>query len=873
MCSHESIQAKLLTFSTQVLAFEGVFVNNRDLQNATLNSQVALNHQASVRLVQPAPALKVDAVRAVDRVARPIDPNLVSRPSVPIVAKPIQRVPTLEPILTRPEQTRWINPKLGRYVAEIREPIGGVTRDRVTVPISPSIEVTDTILFEDAKDATKQFYLPRYRLAERNQQIQMSLEANGQSWNLVIHLEKYPAAALPIQVRDAKEIDHTVSVILEHRLIAGDAKGGQKEWVFPSITPEPAGVLAVLPILTRDERDLLVQVLTEASYGANLIVRRSMNVAIPVASSSDSATPVNPPAKQACYPNLPAPQLQITGTENYEAGGKQWTRYLLSVANWSAFPNDLFEAAPDLPPCGLNRNASRTWIDIYAEGGSYLYGFCALSSAQNLKDLWFAVARDQAPPASVYITLKDRRCNITYTSNRASTIPVKKPTNPVPLFREVTRVVDDNPRTPFVFPIALYDYVFRNITGTPGKTFKPVLHQVDGHSYYQDPVQKYLFYYLPNCFKLVRRPESPHYPMVSVRFKPIENSDTVQATIEYWAYPYVSATRLEAAATALNKPHITGTLPTGINGIIFQPLVASKPRLFLGLPNTEGALTNQERSDVLVELRTGFRDARTLSLEDFQIIYDALFSGDSQLFQGQVQVDLEETTEVIPFIARMNDMVGEYFDYTQEVDPASNTIRVTLKNAIESPIQVNRLEAKLMQDGATVLCTIGGFSAKLPVVLKPEETLVFTVVPTVAVALTRSPNLAFDLSGIQVLAELGSVFNSILRGQTTAVYKRPITIKTDKAVFGDRIRVISVDLKHGDAVDFSRDDAQFAAQQTVLAPIRDLVLRQEDTGTYEYRVTLILNDGRKVEDPPNIWRTAISEQLWITHSELPAIAP
>ena len=107
----------------------------------------------------------------------------------------------------------------------------------------------------------------------------------------------------------------------------------------------------------------------------------------------------------------------MVGTEDYEAGGQPWTRYSLRVDNWSSFPDDLFEAAPDLPPCGLNRNASRTWVDIHAQGGARLYGFCALSSANDLKSLWFATPRNQAPPAGVYITLQDRRCNITYTSN------------------------------------------------------------------------------------------------------------------------------------------------------------------------------------------------------------------------------------------------------------------------------------------------------------------------------------------------------------------------------------------------------------------------------------------------------------------------
>ncbi len=120
-----------------------------------------------------------------------------------------------------------------------------------------------------------------------------------------------------------------------------------------------------------------------------------------------------------CYPDLPAPELVVTGTEDYSVGGREYTRYLLSVTNYSAFPDELFEAAPDLPPCGLNPNASRTWVQIYAENGTRLYGFCALSSAEGLNSLWFALPRREIPPDFVYITLTDRRCEITYTSNLA----------------------------------------------------------------------------------------------------------------------------------------------------------------------------------------------------------------------------------------------------------------------------------------------------------------------------------------------------------------------------------------------------------------------------------------------------------------------
>jgi hypothetical protein len=121
-------------------------------------------------------------------------------------------------------------------------------------------------------------------------------------------------------------------------------------------------------------------------------------------------------------PPLPNPKLVFTGTQNYVANGQHWVRYNLRVVNFAAYPNSMFAPAPNLPPCGSNTKASRTWVDIYdASNGKRLYGFCALGAPQDLTKLWFAVKQGQHPPAFVYIVMTDRRTNMTYKSNRVST--------------------------------------------------------------------------------------------------------------------------------------------------------------------------------------------------------------------------------------------------------------------------------------------------------------------------------------------------------------------------------------------------------------------------------------------------------------------
>jgi len=118
-----------------------------------------------------------------------------------------------------------------------------------------------------------------------------------------------------------------------------------------------------------------------------------------------------------CFTCLPTPKLAYTGKENYTVRGVDFIRYKLEVINRDDYPASLFKPAPTLPPCGLNKNSTRTWIKIYNIDGSYIYGFCALSSPSDMKGLWFAVARGTKPPKSVYLTMDDRACNKTLKSN------------------------------------------------------------------------------------------------------------------------------------------------------------------------------------------------------------------------------------------------------------------------------------------------------------------------------------------------------------------------------------------------------------------------------------------------------------------------
>lgn len=120
--------------------------------------------------------------------------------------------------------------------------------------------------------------------------------------------------------------------------------------------------------------------------------------------------------------NPPNPILYMTSSEVYQAGGKTWVRHRYDVFNKDSYPADMFAAAPNLPPCGSNTNASRTWVDFFdGRTNRRIYGFCALGTPQSLGSIWFASEEGTIPPSYVYIIMTDRQTNTQYKSNLADT--------------------------------------------------------------------------------------------------------------------------------------------------------------------------------------------------------------------------------------------------------------------------------------------------------------------------------------------------------------------------------------------------------------------------------------------------------------------
>jgi hypothetical protein len=417
---------------------------------------------------------------------------------------------------------------------------------------------------------------------------------------------------------------------------------------------------------------------------------------------------------------------------------------------------------------------------------------------------------------------------------------------------------------PFVFTTDLHRYIFGNVVPPEGGKIGFVLRQVvwreRSHTYYQESLEPHRFHFLPDSFKVARRPETPHYPTLAVRFpNPDAAVDVMPVTLEYAAEPYFDSERLEAAAAEMKRK--LPELADGDREIEFEPLLSDTTRLFLTLPHGETGPQREERKSATIDLRTGILDAITLPMRDFQGLFDALFGSSTVVFQGDVVLEIDAgqgiPAEKVPVICRLSDLIGDIFDVEVDQDASSSGVRATLRNAIESQTEVRHLEAVLRRGGMEAAGVISGLSFEAPVVVRPGEALDCQVTPATALGGSGEVAVLFDFDQVIVKPDAEAVWAVIVDQTKLPEFTRTIKVKAIKQTFepkpdapSDPVVAIVVDFERGDTVELNADKLE--ADAKVRLSLADYVIRRVDTAQYRYAVTVIRARGQTRDSD---WRT------------------
>jgi len=116
-----------------------------------------------------------------------------------------------------------------------------------------------------------------------------------------------------------------------------------------------------------------------------------------------------------CY-TLPKLRMFVDKRTSYDVSGTPWYKFNVKVTNLDEVPDELFVPAPDLAACGLNTNASRTYVRFYDENDIQRGSYCAVYNKNGLNTLAFTIRQSDPLPKAVKMVLEDRRCGVEHES-------------------------------------------------------------------------------------------------------------------------------------------------------------------------------------------------------------------------------------------------------------------------------------------------------------------------------------------------------------------------------------------------------------------------------------------------------------------------
>ncbi len=208
-------------------------------------------------------------------------------------AAPVATVQVAAPqplAVVRSANVAMINPEILRFQNPLfRPPIyvnQGQPRSAFNLPtlVSPTATPNDSTLFEDPQDPTKKFFLTTYAIAvtggasSPGKWVTFAPAASG--FLLTVHLtDTTPAAQLQGNGRLSPDTRYLITASLQSRVVSWDLSAGP--------VGTDGGLALTLPVADFAGRDLLYAAMTDPAAQAQLIIRRSLALALPIAGSAN----------------------------------------------------------------------------------------------------------------------------------------------------------------------------------------------------------------------------------------------------------------------------------------------------------------------------------------------------------------------------------------------------------------------------------------------------------------------------------------------------------------------------------------------------------------------------------------------------------
>lgn len=226
-----------------------------------------------------------------------------------------------------------------------------------------------------------------------------------------------------------------------------------------------------------------------------------------------------------------------------------------------------------------------------------------------------------------------------------------------------------------------------------------------------------MVYIFPDRFKIARRTEPPFTPYATVRVYSDADGSDPRVVFDYLIASHLEAKRLVDARSVLQQPGF------GASEIEFKPLPTSDVRFFIDRPSSSGSV-HEQRTGVVLVVQGAIKDALTMPLSDFKLLFDAMHQARAALFISRVEIDVPGgAIQTISLDARFDDLEGEILSY--EATATVDSLSVSLLNA---PIDSQTLDLSASDGPKTVVGAIA-LSAIPRLNLRPGEIVDLKVTP------------------------------------------------------------------------------------------------------------------------------------------------
>lgn len=368
-------------------------------------------------------------------------------------------------------------------------------------------------------------------------------------------------------------------------------------------------------------------------------------------------------------------------------------------------------------------------------------------------------------------------------------------------------------------------------------------------AYFQNSQDASIFFYLPDSYRLARRKEEPFAPEMRVRMStPDGTLEKATAIIDYVVRPHISPDRLEAALARLASELPPTMIAEGKQPKL-QPLAAF-PKYRMRIPGAAG-VEMKEYEGVSIDLANGFKHTLAASLPEFQQLFASAFSNDAtSLFTGEVLVETGGASpESVPVDIRFAHTEGPLID-TVETTTADGRVEVKMRNGTESVLSIKNLPVSIMRADQIFAANTERLDLTQPLTLGSGQSISFAVSPADSLAGDQPLDAIFDLSGIDVVPDAGTMLATIRDRSVPAEYEREIEIMTLPDLLNgtpdNPIVLISVEFKTGNTVKLTQDQQNVVA--SVKMPLVNILMGEDSKGAYQYRQLIVHRSGEQVTD-------------------------